>query len=83
MKAMDTIAWYLEYVARRHNSKVLYWHAIKLRVSSQSGSVPVKHRNGATITDKERVKERLAEHFENVLNRKSVKGKDIEDNENF
>ena len=34
-----------------------------------------------TINDKERVKERLAEHFENVLIRDRVAGKDIEENE--
>ena len=48
--------------------------------SSQSGLVLVKDRNGCTISDKERVKERWAEHFENVLNRDTVAGKDIEEN---
>ena len=43
--------------------------------------VTVKDRNGATISDKERVKERWAEHFENLLNRDRVAGKDIEENE--
>ena len=52
-----------------------------MRGSSQSGLVPVKGRNGATINDKERVKERWAEHFENLLNRDRVAGKDIEENE--
>ena len=81
MEVMDKIAEDLEDAARRHNSKILYWHVNKLRGSSQSGLVPVKDRNGATINDKERVKERWAEHFENVLNRDRVAGKDIEENE--
>jgi len=42
-----------------------------LRGSSQSGLVPVKDRNGSTIV----------EHFENVLNRDAVAGKDKEENE--
>ena len=37
--------------------------------------------NGATISDKEKIKERWAEHFENVLNRDTVAGKDIDENE--
>ena len=41
----------------------------------------MKDRNGATISYKERVKERWAEHFENVLNRDTVAGKGIEENE--
>ena len=52
-----------------------------MRGSSQSGLVPVKDRNGATISDKEKVKERWVEHFENVLNRDTVAGKDIDENE--
>ena len=72
MEAMDKIAEDLEDAARRHNSKILYWHVNKLRGSSRSRLVPVKDRNGATISDKERVKERWAEHFENVLNRATV-----------
>jgi len=52
-----------------------------LKGSSQSGLVPVKDRNGATISDKEKVKERWVEHFENVLNRDTVVGKDIDENE--
>ena len=55
--------------ARRHNSKILQWHVNKLRGRSPSGLVPVKDRNGATISGKERVEERWAEHFENVLDR--------------
>ena len=51
--------------------KVLYWPINKLRGSSQSGLVPVNDRNGAPISDKERVKERWAEYFENVLNRRN------------
>ena len=49
---MDKIAEDLEDAARRHNSKILFWHVNKLRGSSQSGLVPVKDRNGATISDK-------------------------------
>ena len=48
---------------------------------SQSGLVSVKNRNGATISDKEKVKERWTEHFENVLNRDTVAGKDVDENE--
>ena len=81
VKAMDKIAEDLEDAARRHTSKILYWYANKLRGSSQSGLVPVKDRNEATISDKERVKERWAEHFENVLNRDTVSGNDIDENE--
>ena len=41
----------------------------------------MKDRNGATISEKERVKEKWAEHLENVLNRDTVAGKDTEENE--
>ena len=81
MEAMDKIAEDLEDAARRHNSKILYWHVNKLKGSSRSGLVPVKDRNGATISDKEKVKARWVEHFENVLNRDTVAGKDIDENE--
>ena len=81
MEAMDKIAEDLEDAARRHNSKILYWHVNKLKGSSRSGLVPVKDRNGVTISDKEKVKERWVEHFENVLNRDTVAGKDIDENE--
>jgi hypothetical protein len=57
------------------------WHINKLRRSSQFGLVPVKNRNGATISDKERVKERWVEFFQNVLNRDRVTKKDTEVNE--
>ena len=50
-----------------------------MKGSSQSGLVPVKDRNGATISDKEKNKERWVEHFENVLNRDTVAGKDIDE----
>ena len=52
MEAMDKIAEELEDAARRHNSKILYWHVNKLRGSSQCGLGPVKDRNGAAISDK-------------------------------
>ena len=58
VEAMDIIAEDPEYAARRHNSKILYWHVNKLRGNSQSRLVPVKDRNRATIIDKERVKGR-------------------------
>ena len=48
-----------------------------MRGRSESGLVPVKDRNGGTITDKERVKERWVEHFEDVLYGYRVRGKDI------
>ena len=50
-----------------------------MRGSTQSELVPARDMNGATISDKERVKERRAEHFETVLNRERVAGKNIED----
>ena len=52
-----------------------------MKGSSRSGLVPIKDRNGATISDKEKVKERRVEHFENVLNQETVAGKDIDENE--
>ena len=60
---------------------MLCWHVNKLRGSSQPRLVPVRDRNGATINDTERFKERWAERFENVLNRDTVAGKDIDENE--
>ena len=81
MEATDKIAEDLEDVDRWHNSKILYWRVNKLRGSSQSRLVSVKDRNGATVSDRERVKERWTEHFENVLNQDTVVGKDIEENE--
>jgi hypothetical protein len=65
---MDKIAEDLEDQARQHNSKILYWHVNKLRWSSQSKLGRVKDRNGATISNKEKIKERWAENFENLLN---------------
>ena len=55
VETMDEIAEDLEDAARRHNSKILYWHVNKLKGSSQSRLVPVKDKNGATISDKEKV----------------------------
>ena len=52
-----------------------------MKGSSQSGLVPVKDRNGVTISDKEKVKVRWVEHFVNVLNRDTVAGEDIDENE--
>ena len=79
VEVMDKITKDLEDAARRHDSKTLNWHVNKLRGNSQSGLVPVKDRNGATISDKARVKERWEEHFENVLNQDTVAGKDSTD----
>ena len=78
---MDKTAKDRENIAKRHNSKILYWYVNKLKGSSQSRLVPVKDRNGAKISDKERFKERQAEHFDNMLIRDTVAGKDIEENE--
>ena len=58
----------------------MYGHANKLKGRSQCGIVPVKDRNRGTVSDKERVRERWVEHFENVLNRYRVTGKDTEEN---
>jgi hypothetical protein len=68
-----------EDVARRHNSEILNLHVNRLRGSSQFRLVPVKDRNGAPISDRERVKERRAEHFKIVVNRDRVRGTDIEE----
>ena len=59
----------------------MYWQVNWLRGGRQPGFVPVKDRNGTKISDKERVKERWAEHFETVLNRDKVAVKDIVENE--
>jgi hypothetical protein len=59
----------------------LYWQVNKLKGSSQSGLLLVKGRNGVTISDKKSVKERRAEHFENVLNWDKVIGKEMKENE--
>ena len=83
LEAMDKIDEDLEDAARQHNSKILYWHVNKLRGSSKSGRVSVKDRNRATISDKERIKERWKKQIESVLNRDRVAGKDIEENEKF
>jgi ATP phosphoribosyltransferase len=68
VEAMDKIVKDLEDAARKHNSKILYWHVNKLRGSSQSRLVPVKDRNRGTISDKERGKEKWVKHFKNLLN---------------
>ena len=81
--AMEKIAEDLEDAARQNNSKILYWYVNKLKGSSQSRLVPAKDRNGATISDKEKVKERWVEHFENVLNQDTVAGKDIDKMKKF
>ena len=78
VEAMDKITEDLVETAGRHNSETLYRHFSKL--NSRSRLVPFKERNGATISDKERVKERWVEHFENMLHRGRVAGKNIEEN---
>ena len=78
---MNKISKNLEDPTRRHNGKILYWYVNKFKGSNQSRLGPVKDRNRATNGDEERVKERWAKHFENVLNRDRVAGKDIEENE--
>ena len=78
-EAMDKTVKDLEDAAIKQNSKILYWHSNKLRESSQSRLVPVKDRNKATISYKERVKEGWREDFENVLNWKRVAGNNMEE----
>jgi len=39
--------------------------------------------NGDTICNKERVKDRWAKRFEDILNKNSVTGKDIVENKKF
>ena len=63
LEAMDKIFEDLEDAASWHNSKILYWHVNKVRGNSQYRLVPVKDRNGAIISDKERVKERWARYL--------------------
>ena len=82
MEAMDKITEDLEDAVRRHNSINIVLDVNKLRENCRSGLVPVKGRNGVTISDKQRVKEeKWAEHFETVLNRDRFVGKEIEENE--
>ena len=50
-----------------------------MRRGSQAGLVTDEDRNGTKINAYERVKERWVEHFENVLSRDRVAGKDIEE----
>ena len=49
MEAMDKIAGDMEDEARRHNSKILYWHFNKLRGSSQSGLAQLKMGMGSQL----------------------------------
>ena len=46
MKAIDGITEDLEDAARRHNSKILCWHANKLRGKHQFGLIPGKDKKG-------------------------------------
>ena len=50
-----------------------------MRGGSQSGLVPVKDRKETTVNNKERLKARWVEQFENVLNCNRVARKDIEE----
>ena len=52
-----------------------------MRGSSHSELAPVKDRNGAYNKRQGKDKEKWAEHFENLLKRGTVAGKDIEENE--
>ena len=81
MEAMDKIAKDLEDAARRHNSKILYWYVNKLRGVVNPDLSQLKIGTRTIISNKERVKERWVEHFENVLNQDTFAGKDIEENE--
>jgi len=60
-----------EDAARQHNTKILCWYVNKLRGSSQSGFVPVKDRNGATLR---KPLKRYVKQFENEVNRDRVTG---------
>ena len=81
MDPVDKISEDLEDAARWYNSKILYCHVNKLRGGGRSGLAPVKDWNGATISNKESVKGRWAGHFQNVLKRDRVAGKNVEENE--
>ena len=76
---MDQIAKDLE-TPTQHNSKILYWHLIKLRGNLQRGFVTLKDIKRVTINDKERVEERWAEYFDKVLNHDRATRKDIKKN---
>ena len=52
VEAIDETAENLEDTVRRHNRKILYCYVKKLRENSQYGHVPIKDRNGTTISDK-------------------------------
>ena len=77
---MDKIAEDLEDATPRHKSKILYWQVNILRGSAQSRLIFVKGMNDATISDKERVKERQSEHLENILSQDIFTGKGKEEN---
>jgi hypothetical protein len=72
VQTMNKIAKDQGNAASQHNSKALFGNVNKFKGSSQSGSVPFYDRNRIRISDKERVKERWAEYFENVLNQDRV-----------
>ena len=61
VEAMDKIVEDLKDTASWHNGEVLHQYVNKLRGKSQSGVVPVRDRNGVTISDRERAKERWTE----------------------
>ena len=65
----------------RYNNQILYLRVKKLRMSSHSKLVLIKNRNGASISDKERVKERWTENLWNVINRDKYTGNVLEKNE--
>ena len=63
VEVMDNIAKDLEDAARRHNSKILYWHVHKLKGSSQSGLVPVKIGMGPQLV----IRKELKRDEQNIL----------------
>ena len=53
---MDKISEDLEDAARRHISKILYWHVNQLRGNSQSRLIPVKDKNGPQLVIRKELK---------------------------
>jgi hypothetical protein len=49
VETMDETAEDLEGVAKRHNSKILYWHVSRLKGSGESRLVPVKIGTGSHL----------------------------------
>ena len=72
MEVMDKISEELKDEPRRHNSKILYRHADKLKGNSQSRLVPVTDRNetGPQLE----IREVLKRDGRNILNFLRVQG---------